>query len=145
MPSWLHTKPNVVIDASSLVGALLKPDSTRQRAFDLARSRYNICFSSQVADEIIEVLRRPKFHRATSPERLAAFVSAVFDNALRFEPTLRVSDCTDPNDNMYLELALAADAEIVISSDGDLLRLNPWRGVPILKPAQFVATIETMQ
>ena len=28
---------------------------------------------------------------------------------------------------------------LIISSDQDLLVLNPWRGIPILTPAQFVA------
>jgi uncharacterized protein len=40
--------------------------------------------------------------------------------AVWFEPAVRVTDCRDPN-NKYLELALAAGAEIIVSSDDDLL------------------------
>jgi len=39
----------------------------------------------------------------------------------------------------YLELALAAGAETTVSSDDDLLVLHPWRGVRILRPADYLA------
>jgi predicted nucleic acid-binding protein len=38
-----------------------------------------------------------------------------------------------------LELAFAAGAETIISSDDDLLVLHPWRGVRILRPADYLA------
>lgn len=59
--------------------------------------------------------------------------------AVWFEPTLRVNDCRDPKDDKYLELALAAGAEIIVSSDADLLVLDPWRGVRIVRPASYLA------
>jgi predicted nucleic acid-binding protein len=43
-------------------------------------------------------------------------------------------------DNKYLELALAAGAEIIVSSDDDLLVLHPWRGKRILRPADYLAS-----
>lgn len=56
-----------------------------------------------------------------------------------FVPSVTVADCRDPKDDKYLELALAAHASLLISSDGDLLSLHPWRGVPILRPAEYLA------
>jgi predicted nucleic acid-binding protein len=41
---------------------------------------------------------------------------------------------------MYLELAFAAGAGIIVSSDSDLQILNPWRGVQILGPAAYLAS-----
>jgi predicted nucleic acid-binding protein len=58
--------------------------------------------------------------------------------ALWFNPLVPVSDCRDPGDDKYLELALAARAAILISSDEDLLALDPWRGVHIVRPAEFL-------
>ena len=40
---------------------------------------------------------------------------------------------------MYLELAFAAGADTIISGDDDLLVLHPWRGVRILRPADYIA------
>jgi predicted nucleic acid-binding protein len=53
-----------------------------------------------------------------------------------------VTDCRDPKDNLHLELALAAKAERIVSSDADLLVLHPWRGVRILRPADYLARAE---
>ena len=59
--------------------------------------------------------------------------------AVWFDPAVRVNDCRDAKDNKYLELALASGAETIISSDDDLLVLDPWRGVRILRPAAYLA------
>ena len=50
-----------------------------------------------------------------------------------------MADCRDPKDNKYLELALAAQAEFIVSSDNDLLILDPWRGIRIMTPAEYVS------
>lgn len=59
--------------------------------------------------------------------------------AVRFSPSVVVQDCRDAKDNKYLELALAAGARFLVSSDQDLLVLDPWRGVRIVTPAKFIA------
>ena len=48
------------------------------------------------------------------------------------EVTERVLDCRDAKDNKFLELALAAKADILVSSDIHLLELNPYRNIPIV-------------
>lgn len=53
--------------------------------------------------------------------------------------SIRVTDCRDAKDNRYLELALAAGADAIISGDADLLVLHPWRGTRILRPADYLA------
>jgi uncharacterized protein len=36
-------------------------------------------------------------------------------------------------------LALLVDAELIVASDPHLTDMHPWRGIPILKPAAFLA------
>ena len=50
-----------------------------------------------------------------------------------------MTDCRDPTDNKYLELALAAQAATIVSSDQDLLAVHPWRGILIQRPADYLA------
>jgi len=45
----------------------------------------------------------------------------------------------DPKDNFLLALVLAADADLLVSSDDDLLSLHPWRGIPILSSTAFLS------
>ena len=44
----------------------------------------------------------------------------------------------DFEDNHILALALAVDADIIVSDDTDLTHLSPWRGRPIIRPRDFV-------
>ncbi len=130
--------PNVVFDASSIVGAALKEDSIPEQALLLARSLETICLSPMVETEIREVLRRPKFHKYISDATCGRILDILGAAAVMFEPMEAVTDCRDPKDNKYLELALAAGASVIVSSDDDLLILDPWRGIRILRPVDYV-------
>jgi putative PIN family toxin of toxin-antitoxin system len=134
--------PNVVFDASTLVGALLKEGSVPERALLLARSLETSCLSAAVETEIREVFARPKFRKYLRPGRPANMPAIVTAAARNVEPTERVTDCRDPKDDKYLELALAAGATTIVSSDDDLLVLRPWRGIDIVTPSAFVAALE---
>lgn len=98
-----------------------------------------LALSSAVDAEIADVLSRPKFARAISPLRRQRFLTILRSVAVWFETAERVTDSRDDKDNKYLELALAAGAEIIVSGDQDLLVLDPWRGVRILTPADYLA------
>jgi putative PIN family toxin of toxin-antitoxin system len=121
-----------------LVGAAIKPDSVPERALLRARTEDLIALSALVEAEIMEVLHRPRLARAMSAERRDRVLSLLRDAAVRFEPAIRITDCRDAKDNIYLELALAAGAATLVSSDMDLLVLHPWRGVHILRPSAYL-------
>jgi putative PIN family toxin of toxin-antitoxin system len=129
----------IVFDASALVSAALKADSVPEHALLRAVEIDVLALSAPVDAEIAEVLSRPKFARALSPARRERFLELLRNMAVWFEPTTVVTDCRDPKDNKYLELALAAGAEIIVSSDSDLLALHPWQSVHILRPADYLA------
>jgi putative PIN family toxin of toxin-antitoxin system len=54
------------------------------------------------------------------------------------EPTERITDCSDPDDNRVLECAVAAKAGFIVTGDNALLRLNPFRNIQIVTAAQFL-------
>lgn len=129
----------IVFDASVVVGAALKVDSVPERALLHAEEVDVFALSLAVEAEIVEVLARPKFARSVSLARRQRLIDILRGAAIWFEPTERVTDCRDVDDNKYLELALAAGADIIVTSDDDLLSLHPWRGVRILRPAHYLA------
>ncbi len=119
--------PTTVFDASSLVGALLKADSVPERVLLLARATGEICLSKAVEREYREVFTRPKFRKFLIPGRFERILGVIGSGARQVEPTVCITDCRDAKDNKYLEVALEAGADITVSSDDDLLVLNPWR------------------
>ena len=69
--------------------------------------------SEAVEAEIREVLQRPRLARYIIPELCAELLDQLRTRTARFDPSDRVTDCRDPKDNKYLELALASRAEII--------------------------------
>ncbi len=131
----------IVFDASTVVSAVLKADNVPERALLRAEEVDVLALSAAVDDEFSEVLSRPKLQRVIPLARRDSFLKILRDAAIWFDPAVRVTDCRDPKDDKYLELALAAGAETIVSSDDDLLVLDPWRGVRILSPAAYLALV----
>ncbi|GAA0593555.1 hypothetical protein GCM10009416_34910 [Craurococcus roseus] len=104
----------------------------------VARARTTIALSDAVQREIAGVLARPKFARVVTEDRRREALELLAAAALWVEPR----DCRDPKDNRYLELALAAGANAIVTGDEDLLVLRPWRGIQVLRPAEFLQWIE---
>jgi putative PIN family toxin of toxin-antitoxin system len=131
----------VVLDASTLVSAALKPDSIPERAFLRAVSETNtLLLSQEVEDEYRAVIFRPKFDRYASVERRQRLLDIIEVVAETIEPTEIVRECSDPKDDKYLTLAAAGKADVIVSSDvRHLLSMHPWRGIPILSPANYLA------
>jgi predicted nucleic acid-binding protein len=49
-----------------------------------------------------------------------------------------ITECRDPEDDKFLALAIDGAATYLITGDDDLLALNPFRGVAILTPREFL-------
>jgi hypothetical protein len=61
---------------------------------------------------------------------------AEFANAC--ETVLIVFPCRDPRDDKFLEVAVHGRADVIVTGDRDLLDLNPFRGIEILTPAEYL-------
>ena len=59
------------------------------------------------------------------------------ESVILIEATTPVTECRDPKDNKFLELAISAKADVLVSSDVHLLEMHPFRGVQILQLADF--------
>lgn len=49
----------------------------------------------------------------------------------------------DPDDNRIIECAVAAQAQLIVSADHHLLRLNPYRGIGIAHPKELKGIFAT--
>jgi uncharacterized protein len=137
-------KQRVVFDTSTLVGAVLRPGSVPYQALLLVLDSCELCASAETHAELETVLARRRFAKYASMESRLAFVEIIRGAATMVEmapsnPLDMTPICRDANDILFLALAVAAQAGVIVSSDQDLLVLHPWRGIEILTPAQFLA------
>jgi putative PIN family toxin of toxin-antitoxin system len=129
----------IVFDATTLVSATFRRDGVPAQAVRRALRSDRVAVSEAALAELLDVLDRPRLARFVDPELRAELLGQLDALGAFFEPTEAVADCRDAKDDKYLELALAAGAWAIVSGDADLLVLHPWRGVRILRPADYLA------
>jgi predicted nucleic acid-binding protein len=56
---------------------------------------------------------------------------------------VRVAACRDSSDDKFLELAVSGSATHIITGDSDLLELDPFQGIRIIRPQTFLELIVT--
>lgn len=56
-------------------------------------------------------------------------------------PVVHLEICRDAKDNNFLDVALAARVEAVVSGDQDLLELKQIDKIPIIRPVELLALI----
>ena len=123
----MSSKPRCVFDTNVIVSAALYEYGNPGQAFDWALDNCGVLLSDEVAQEIHEVLSREKFSRYITTEGRELFLQRLVAETHLVEVTLAVRECRDPKDDKFLELAVCGDASRIITGDGDLLELDPYR------------------
>ena len=54
------------------------------------------------------------------------------------EPKIKIQTCRDACDNMFLECAVTAKAQYLVSGDDDLLSMKEINGIPIVTPREYL-------
>jgi putative PIN family toxin of toxin-antitoxin system len=128
-----------VFDTGVLISAALFKESTPGQALRAALRGGSILLWQATAEELHQVLGRPKFDRYVRPATRKRFLAALLRRAALVEIDQSFQTCRDPRDDKFLEAAVSGHASFLISGDEDLLALNPFHGIPIVTPAQFLA------
>jgi uncharacterized protein len=132
-------RKNIVLDTNTIMSALLFPKSISRQAYDKASDYFQIVCSTDCYKELINVVLRPKFDKYFPEKERLYFIEAFNIKTIFIEPTETITDCRDPKDNKFLELAIASNAPFIVTGDDDLLILNPYHSINILKSGDFLA------
>jgi uncharacterized protein len=135
----MKIEPFFVFDTNALISAHLIEGSISDKAYKLALKLGFIAISEELMLEFVDVACRKKFDRYFGSElaRLS-LADKIEANAVLFTCDEKIRASQDPDDNMILELGLSSKAACIVSGDPHLLTLHPFRGIPILSPADFL-------
>jgi len=137
-----------VVDTNILIRALIRPQGTVGPVLTHLRDgRYTLLYADPLLDELVAKLALPrirgKYHlNDEDVETVLAFI------LLRGElvvPQRRITVCRDPKDDIVLEVAVAGQADFIVTGDNDLLVLHPFEGIPIVGSAEFLKTLESRE
>ena len=127
----------VVIDTNIFVSSFFG-DNPR-RIVDLWRDgKITLCLSKNILDEYIDVLQRVGLRDENEIEELLSLfakgVNIIFTTRT---PKIKVVK-DDPDDDKFIECAVALKAEVIITGDKALKTVSEYMGIKIITPQQFL-------
>ena len=135
----------IVVDTNILISAFFWGGLPSQ-VLDAARTgQCNIISSEPLLAELLVVLQRKKFAERierlnTTPRKFIQNYRALVD--VVEVVTLPQPVCDDPDDDNVLACAISGNADAIVSGDDDLLRLNSYADIPIIRAAEFLQKLE---
>jgi len=131
-----------VIDTNVLISAALLSGSLPAALVSRALRDFRIVFSSATFAELETRLWRPKFDRTITLESRKLLLHDLAAAAEWVEPASVATFSLDPDDDKFVDAALAAKARWLVTGDSDLLTLGQVEDVVILTPAQALRRLE---
>lgn len=129
---------NFVFDTNVLLSAMLSPRSDNNRAFIKAIQHDYLVYSEDTLAELEEKIYLSRLDKYVPLPKRLAFYYKYKDTAFPTLINVQIKACRDPKDDKFLELALSANADCIVTKDQDLLVLHPYEGVPILNVTTFL-------
>ena len=135
----MTSKERIVVDTNVLISRLLLPASVSGRAVRKAVDRGQLMVSEATLAELADVAGRAKFDPYLSIADRQEFMR-LLGRVAEMVPIVRVVHaCRDPRDDKFLEVAVNGRADLIVTGDRDLLALDPFMGIAILRPADYLA------
>jgi putative PIN family toxin of toxin-antitoxin system len=131
-----------VIDTNVFVSSFLGRNP--KKVIDLWRdAKMTLCLSKDILDEYIEVLQRIGLKEEEEIEELLSLFGKGFNILFTTKvPEIKVVK-DDPEDNKFIECAVALKAEFIITGDKALKTMGKYMGIKILNPHQFLSAYRT--
>lgn len=136
-----------MLDTNILVACALLGERVARRNMAVhdcvaaVRARGEMLASAATLAELHAVLMRPDFDRYKPAAEREAFLAAVAAEARLVEPAPIGRLCRDPEDDMFLAVALAADADWLVTVDQQLLAVRSVGRTRILRPERFLEQV----
>ena len=126
----------IVVDTNVLVSGMHWGGIPAEIVKAWANGRVKVVCSADIIREYSEVLHRT--NQEMPPEKLDGMLSFLISRSEIVQPNhwFKIS-LDDPGDNKFIDCAFHAQANLIISGDKHLLRLEKFGPIRILSPSQF--------
>ena len=134
----------VVVDTNVFISSFF--GGNPRKIIDLWKSgEITLCLSKPIVDEYIEVLRRLGLQNEKEIEELLGlFAHGFYVVYTAKTPELHIVE-DDPDDNMFIECAVALKAGFVITGDKALKTIKEYMNIKIVSPSEFLIKYRTFK
>ena len=124
----------IILDANVVIAAFASRGLC-ESVMELCLHSHEIVLSEELLEEIVRNLRQ----KIKLPGNIVEDISKLLREQASMVSSvpLAAEVCRDPDDVKILGLAVAANADYIVTGDKDLLVLKKFQGVPIVTPRLF--------
>jgi len=134
----------VVIDTNLLISYLLTKGETISKLLDHWRERDFILLTSpEILAELEKALDYPHLKTKITKEEREALLVELRSGVEQVSGQLVLPPVTrDPKDDKFIACAVEGNANYIVSGDDDLLDLEEYHGIEIIKPREFITILK---
>ncbi len=127
----------IVIDTNVFVSSFF--GGVPREIIDLWKNgKVVLCLSQKIIEEYLEVLNRLGLEDKHEIENLTRLFAEGYNSIFTSKtPRLKVVE-DDPDDNKFIECAVALDSKFIISGDKHLKDIKKYVDIEILSPKEFI-------
>lgn len=127
----------IVLDTNVLVSGIFfsGPPSKVLKAWK--RSEVQIVFSEEILEEYRRVAENLS-EKYPSIDIYPILELLMLNGSIIDTSEMDISICADPDDDKFVECAVAGRCQVIITGDKHLLDISGYRGIQALKPRAFV-------
>ena len=127
----------IVLDTNVLVSGIFWTGNEAKIIESCKKGKYTNIASPYTLGEFEKIISKETF--ALTREEIENLIELVLSFSIILIPSQKVSIIKkDPNDNMFIDCALAGNAEYIISGDSHLLDISKYKGIKILTAKKFL-------
>lgn len=127
----------VVLDTNIFISGIFWRGSSNKVLFDWKEGKFTLVASLETVAEIIKVLK--DFKIVLPDDMVKEWIDLIIRNSIIVEPKERINVVKDDlKDNIFIEAAVAGNADYIVTQDNHLLKLEEFKGIRIITPEKFL-------
>lgn len=129
----------IILDTNVVISSLLSNSYPAKIIYEVVYVKdVDICLSTQVLKEYVDVFKRKKFFKYPDfINKADTLLSKLNELSHLFEPTVKIELLSDPSDNKFLELASASSADFLITGNTNHFKLKEFEYTRIVSPKEY--------
>jgi len=126
----------IVIDANLFISAFFWQGNPKKVIDRVVNKLDDLFISVDILNEIADVINRPKFK--ADKKETENYISEIKKMANIVNISEQINLSRDKKDNKYIDCAIAADADFIVSGDIHLLELKEYGKIKIVKAKEHL-------
>ncbi len=125
-----------VLDTNVFISGIFWAGESNRTIIAWKEERFILVTSPEAVSELVKILS--DFKIRMSNDLIKGWVDLITRNSVFVEPKERLNAVKDdPKDDIFIETAIAGNADFIVSQDKDLLKLKEFRRIRIITPEEF--------